>query len=461
MDLKDVFSKLIPSDRIISKNDLLEKYRSDESLLKFSYPLLALLPKTASEVSSLLKAAYENDIVIVPRGLGTGLSGGSVPVRPSVIISTELMNNIIEIDKDNMMVVTEPGVITGILQRKVEESGLYYPPDPASLDSCSIGGNVAESSGGPSAVRYGTTRDYVRGLEIVTPNGSVMHFGGKIKKDATGYNMKDLFIGSEGTLGMITKITLSLIPLPKYRCDMLIAFDSIDEAVCAVIEIMKSEIKPSTVEFMEKRAIDAAKRFLGNEMPTQNGDAHLLMRLDGDSKGEIDERMLIASDLVKHLTKHEILIAENPIQQEKLWKARRSLHDAMVEMSVKREREDVVVPISMLPKLISEIHSLETKFNVPIIAFGHAGDGNVHINIIKRKENGISFDKNIDEINAKILESAVTLGGKLSGEHGIGIYKKKFMHLVFTEEELEIQKKIKLLFDPKNLFNPDKIFPYE
>ncbi|HAV92822.1 TPA: hypothetical protein DCW38_06545 [candidate division WOR-3 bacterium] len=461
MDLIKLFSDILPAVRIISKDDLLEKYSTDESLIHFSQPLIALLPKSTEEISKILKTAYDNDVTIVPRGLGTGLSGGAIPVKPSVIVSTELMNNIIEIDRENMMVVTEPGVITGELQRAVESAGLFYPPDPASLDSCSIGGNVAESSGGPSAVKYGTTRDYVRGIEFVTPNGTVMNFGGKVRKDATGYNIKDLLIGSEGTLGIITKLTLSLIPLPKFKYDMLIAFDSIDAAVKGVIEILKSSIKPSTIEFMEKRAIEAAKEFLGNEMPVQRGEAHLLIRLDGDNVDEIEERMLSASELVKRLTLHEILVAENAAQQEKLWKGRRSLHDAMMEMSVKREREDVVVPISRLPELIMEVHKLEEKFNVPIISFGHAGDGNVHINIIKTKGDTGEFDRYINEINTGILETAVKLGGKLSGEHGIGLFKKEFMHLVFTKEEMRLQREIKRVFDPKNLFNPEKMFPNE
>jgi len=454
-----LFSDIISLERIVSKSELLDKYSTDESSIHFSQPLIALLPKTTEEISKILAIAYNNDIVVVPRGLGTGLSGGAIPIKPSIIISTELMNNIIEIDTENMMIVTEPGVITGNLQREVEKHGLYYPPDPASLDSCSIGGNVSESSGGPSAVRYGTTRDYVRGIEFVTPNGTIMHFGGKVRKDATGYNIKDLLIGSEGTLGIITKLTLSLIPLPKFKYDMLIAFDSIDDAINGAIIILRSSIKPSTIEFMEKRAIEAAKEFLGNEMPVQKGEAHLLIRLDGDNKNEIEERMISTSEIVKQLTGYEILIAENSTQQEKLWKGRRSLHDAMVKMSVKREREDVVVPISMLPKLISEVHKLEDIYNVPVIAFGHAGDGNVHINIIKTKNDNGSFDKYYNEMIKKILETTVYLGGKLSGEHGIGIFKKEFMHLVFTEEELELQRKLKMVFDPKNLFNPEKMLP--
>ncbi|MDD3803169.1 MAG: FAD-binding oxidoreductase [bacterium] len=461
MDLIKLFSDCIPSERIVSKENILEKYSTDESFQKFSFPLAALLPLTTEEVACILKKAYKNEIVTVPRGLGTGLSGGAIPLKPSIIVSMELMNKILEVDVNNMMVVTQPGVITGVLQREVEKFNLYYPPDPASLDSCSVGGNVAESSGGPSAVRYGTTKDYVRGIEFVSPAGEIMRFGGKVRKDATGYAMKDIIIGSEGTLGMITQITLSLIPLPKFRVDLLIPFETIGDATAAVVETIKSSIKPTTVEFMEKRAIEAAGNFLGNEMPCSEGEAHILMRIDSDSRDEMEERILLASKIAGGFTRYEILVAETFAQQEKLWKARRSLHDAMVQMSVKREREDVVVPISMLPRLISEIHSIGDFFKVPIIAFGHAGDGNVHINVLKLKNEDDFFEDSIGEITERILKTAVNLGGKLSGEHGIGIFKREFMSLVFTEEEINLQKRIKLAFDPKNLFNPNKIFFYE
>lgn len=462
MERKKIFNelkKIIAENRIIYDEQLLEKYTTDESGGKFSVPLVACLPETEEEVVEIIKFSYKEKIPVVPRGRGTGLSGGAIPVVPSIIISTELLNKIIEIDKENFTVKTQPGIITGDLKNSVEKFDLFYPPDPASLDSCSIGGNVAENSGGPSAIKYGTTKDYVKGIKVITPNGEILKFGGKVKKNATGYHLKDIFIGSEGTLGFITEITLSLLPLPKYSIDLLLAFEKIDHATNAVVKIIHSGILPSSIEFMEKKALEAAKKFLENQMASQKGEAQILLRIDGFEKDIVNRNIEKIDAISSDLKCIDILVAEDKNFQEKIWKARRSLHDAMVMMSVKREREDVVVPINSLPDLIKNIHKIEDKYRIPIITFGHAGDGNVHINILKLDENDKNFDHNIENVLKEIMELAVKLDGKISGEHGIGIYKKKFMKLVFTDQEIKIQKDIKKLFDPENLFNPGKILP--
>ncbi|HAF07208.1 MAG: FAD-linked oxidase C-terminal domain-containing protein [bacterium] len=461
MERKKIYNSLkniISEKRIVFDESLLEKYYSDESGNRFSFPLLVCHPENEEEIVELIKFSNKEKIPVIPRGRGTGLSGGAIPLYPSIIISTELMDKIIEVDRENFMVTTQPGIITGDLKREVESLELFYPPDPASLDSCSIGGNVAENSGGPSAVKYGTTKDYVKGLKIVTPIGEILKFGGKVRKDATGYNMKDIFIGSEGTLGFITEITFSLLPLPKYSIDLLLAFERIDEASNAVVKIIHSGVFPQTIEFMEKRALEAAKNFLGNQMASQKGEAQLLLRIDGYDREIVDKSIEKIDFISSKLRCVDILVAEDKNFQEKIWKARRSLHDAMVMMSVKREREDVVVPINSLSELIKNLHLLEEKYKIPIITFGHAGDGNVHINILKLKEDDKNFEKNIENVLSEIMEISVKLGGKLSGEHGIGIYKRKYMKLVFSEKEIEIQRNIKKLLDPDNIFNPDKIF---
>lgn len=461
MERKKIYNSLkniISEKRIVFDESLLEKYYSDESGNRFSFPLLVCHPENEEEIVELIKFSNKEKIPVIPRGRGTGLSGGAIPLYPSIIISTELMDKIIEVDRENFMVTTQPGIITGDLKREVESLELFYPPDPASLDSCSIGGNVAENSGGPSAVKYGTTKDYVKGLKIVTPIGEILKFGGKVRKDATGYNMKDIFIGSEGTLGFITEITFSLLPLPKYSTDLLLAFERIDEASNAVVKIIHSGVFPQTIEFMEKRALEAAKNFLGNQMASQKGEAQLLLRIDGYDREIVDKSIEKIDFISSKLRCVDILVAEDKNFQEKIWKARRSLHDAMVMMSVKREREDVVVPINSLSELIKNLHLLEEKYKIPIITFGHAGDGNVHINILKLKEDDKNFEKNIENVLSEIMEISVKLGGKLSGEHGIGIYKRKYMKLVFSEKEIEIQRNIKKLLDPDNIFNPDKIF---
>ena len=458
MNILSYFSSILPKERILTDRDLMYKYETDESLIRFEKPLCVLLPENSSEISSILAFCYKNDIIVVPRGLGTGLSGGAIPLKPSVVLSLELMNKLIDFDFTNMMITVEPGMITGTLKNIVESKGLYYPPDPASIDSCSIGGNIAESSGGPSAVKYGTTRDYVRMIEFITPQGNIMHLGGKVKKDATGYNVKDFIIGSEGTLGVISAVTLSLIPLPKHRIDLLIPYPSVKQALYSITDIFKHRILPSTIEFMEERAVKAARDFLQNEMPTSEGEAHLLIRLDGNHLDALFEDAETIESICRENGAMEILIADSLSSQDKLWKGRRSLHDAMVAMSIRRERQDVVVPVSNLPALLDFLKELENRFNVPIIVFGHAGDGNVHINILQTSED-ISFDTTAAEINRLIMKKSIELEGRLSGEHGIGIYKREYMKMMFTDDELDLQSKLKLVFDPKNLFNPWKVLP--
>ncbi len=459
MELVSLFKQVLPDSLIMSGNDILSDYSTDESGIKYSKPLIVLFPENTEQVSKIMKTAYDNDLPIIPRGLGTGLSGGAIPIKPSVILCLEKMKSIIEIDEENLMAVVQPGIITGDLQITVEKKGLFYPPDPASLESCSIGGNIAESAGGPRAVKYGTTRDYVRGIEIVSPQGNIMRFGGKIKKDATGYNIKDLIIGSEGTLCVITEITLSLLPLPKFDTDLLIPFNNMEDAARTVSDIIKSRIIPSTIEFMEERALEAAYNLLGNSMPVKDGKAQLLIKIDGNTIDSIDKDAEQIGKICFKNNAINVFVADSKPFKENLWKARRSLHDAVVDMSIEMEREDIVVPPSRLPELISKIKAIEKQYGVMIVIFGHAGDGNVHINIMKTEDNKNEYEKNLSSIVREIMETAVSLGGKLSGEHGIGLFKREFMHLVFTDEQLELMKNIKKAFDPKNLLNPGKIFP--
>lgn len=454
-----LFSNVKCGDCIQEYRPELSDYATDESGIRISEPILIAKPENAEQISLILRTAYKNDIVIVPRGLGTGLSGGAIPVEPSIIVSTERMNRILEIDKDNLMVRTQPGVITGDLQKAVEEVGLFYPPDPASLESCSIGGNIAESSGGPRAVKYGTTRDYVRGIEFVSPEGHIMRFGGKLKKDATGYNIKDLFIGSEGTLGILTEATLSLLPKPVLDYDLLIPFASMHDAAKTVSDIIRSRIIPATIEFMDERALQTAYRMIGEHASTNKGNAQLLIKIDGNSANELDAQAERIGEIADANNALDVLVADSKPFQEILWKARRSLHDAVVEMSIRMEREDIVVPPSRLPELIDSVKELESEYSIMIVVFGHAGDGNVHINMMKTEDNAELFDRNIDTLKLELMKLAVSLGGHLSGEHGIGVFKKDFMHLVFNEHELDMQKRVKQAFDPKNLFNPGKVLP--
>ena len=459
MNVKKIFTDIMPEERVLSSGEILDDYSTDESFIRHSKAIAVVFPISTREVSDILSAAYDNDIIIIPRGLGTGLSGGAIPIAPSVIVSMEKMNRILEIDTDNMMAVVQPGVITGELQKAVEEEGLFYPPDPASLESCSIGGNVAEASGGPRAVKYGTTRDYVRGLEFVSPMGDIMRLGGKIKKDVTGYALKDIIVGSEGTLGIVTEITLSLIPLPSHYTDLLVPFDSMDDAARTVSDIVKSRIIPSTIEFMEERALETAYKMLGSDSKTNQGTAQLLIRVDGFDSDSVDRQCEHIGEICFANNAIDVFVADSKPFQDILWKARRSLHDAVVDMSIEMEREDVVVPPAALPELVRRIKELEVKYGIMIVIFGHAGDGNVHINMLKTEENKEAFDSNLKNLVQDIMVITLDLGGNLSGEHGIGLFKKRFMHMAFTEPALDIMRGIKRVFDPKNLFNPGKILP--
>ncbi|MDY6786528.1 MAG: FAD-linked oxidase C-terminal domain-containing protein [candidate division WOR-3 bacterium] len=459
MNVKEIFADILPEERVLTSGEILDDYSTDESFIRHSKAVAVVFPVSTREVSDILSTAYENNIIIIPRGLGTGLSGGAIPIEPSVIVSMEKMNRILEIDTDNLMAVVQPGVITGELQKAVEERGLFYPPDPASLESCSIGGNIAEASGGPRAVKYGTTRDYVRGLQFVTPPGDIMRLGGKIKKDATGYALKDLIVGSEGTLGIVTEITLSLIPLPSHYTDLLVPFDSMDDAARTVSDIVKSRIIPSTIEFMEERALQTAYRMLGSDAKTNQGTAQLLIRADGFDSDSVDRQCERIGEICLNNNAIDVFVADSKQFRDILWSARRSLHDAVVDMSIEMEREDVVVPPAALPELVRRIKKLEEKYGIMIVIFGHAGDGNVHINILKTEENKESFDRNLKDLVKDIMVITLELGGNLSGEHGIGLFKKRFMHMAFTEPALDIMRGIKKVFDPKNLFNPGKILP--
>lgn len=459
MNFKELFGDIVNDEQMTLHPEDMTDYETDESRMRFEHALCVVKPENAQQISRIMKICDRERIIVIPRGLGTGLSGGAIPIKPSVIMSLERMNRIIEIDEENLMATVQPGVITGQLQEAVENRGLFYPPDPASLETCSIGGNIAESSGGPRAVKYGTTRDYVRGLELVTAQGDIMHFGGKIKKDATGYNIKDLIIGSEGTLGIVTEITLSLLPKPLYDTDLLVPFDSMDDAARTVSDIIKAKIIPSTIEFMEERALEVAYRLLGSKMTVREGKAHLLISIDGNYNDIIERDAEQIGELCMSNNARDVYVASNRTFKENLWKARRSLHDAVVDMSLEMEREDVVVPPSKLPALIRRMKELEEQYGIMIIVFGHAGDGNVHINILKTRENETAYDKHLKTLVEEILKTAVGLGGKLSGEHGIGIFKKQYMHLVFSEEQISLMKRIKSAFDPNNILNPYKVIP--
>jgi glycolate oxidase len=451
------FKELLGEKFVLTeKNDLLP-YSKDETSNLQVFPEVVLKPESVPQISEIMTIAHQNHFPVTPRGLGTGVSGGAIPIHGGIVLSLERFNRIIEIDKRNMVAVVEPGVITGTLQQEVEKQGLFYPPDPASLDSCSIGGNVAESAGGPRAVKYGTTKDFIRGLEVVLPTGEVLELGGKIHKDATGFNLIGILVGSEGTLAIITKIILKLLPLPKFRVDLLIPFENFHTASVAINKIFESSLIPVNIEFIEQKAINALKDFLETDFPFSEAGAHLLVGVDGNTKEEVEKEYETIGEVCLNEGALDVYVAETSQTKERLWKARRSLHDALEKKSRIMEREDVVVPVSEIPDLLDFVHALSEESGLEIVPFGHAGDGNVHINILKMDLSEEEWNKKRKEVVERLLKEVVRLGGTISGEHGIGITKKEFLPFSVSKEEIELSKRIKHAFDPHNILNPGKI----
>ncbi|MFC1670249.1 FAD-binding oxidoreductase [Spirochaetota bacterium] len=444
-------------EKVITDSDILDVYSRDETSDLSALPDILVRAEDVEDVSKVLAICNKNKVPLIARGGGSGVTGGAVPVLGGVLLSLEKMNRIIEIDRENMVAVVEPGVITDDLKKAVLAEGLFYPPDPASLEICSIGGNVAENAGGPGAVKYGTTKDYVLGLEFVLPDGSVINTGGKVIKDVTGFNLIGILLGSEGTLAVITKVYLRLIPSPGVIKDILIPFNSIDSAIEAVYAILHNKIIPATIEFMEENAIKLVGKHFGREIPHGDAKAHLLIRVDGYSEEDVDRNLNAIAEVVD-IDGDKIFAAESDLQREKLWKARRSIREALHIESPVILAEDCCVPISVIPKFVKTIKEYLKSRHLISIFFGHAGDGNVHIDILKGDMEYKKFKKLIPEIKKKIYGEAISLGGTITGEHGIGYTRKDYLHMQLGNEEIELLKRIKKAFDPNMILNPGKIF---
>jgi glycolate oxidase len=434
-----------------------ERYGRDETPGAYHPPDLVVLPRNSEETATLLRLASEHRFPVVPRGAGTGVVGGAIPFGGGVVLSLERMNRIVEIDEGNMMAVVEPAVITGELQREVESRGLFYPPDPASLDSCSIGGNVATGAGGPRAVKYGVTRDYVCGLEAVLPTGEILSLGGKIVKYATGYHLLDLFTGSEGTLGVITSITLRLLAFPAHRTNLLVPFDGLDSAAGAVAEIIRRRLQPSVLEFMDRGSLEASRRFLERETPFPSAGAHLLVEVDGHSEEEVRRSYEAIGEVCLERGAEDVLVADTRASQEKLWETRRVIGEAVKTQNMDVAKQDVVVPRMAIPGLVRRLWEIGEKSEMPIICFGHAGDGNVHVNILRGEMEEEKWERGLAAVFPAVIDEVYALGGVLSGEHGIGWIKKEYLARVLPAAHLRLLRGIKKVFDPAGILNPGKI----
>jgi glycolate oxidase len=443
---------------LVSAEDI-EPYSHDEVVGLRAQPEVVVRATSAEQIASLFRLAQRERIPVTPRGAGWGLSGGAVPVCGGIVLSLEKMNRILEIDKENLMVTVEPGVITGNIHRAVEAEGLFYPPDPASLDSCTIGGNIAEGAGGPRAVKYGTTMHYVCGLEAVLPSGDIIHCGGKLVKNVTGYNLLQLLVGSEGTLAVVTKIILRLLPLPKEQIDLLVPYDDFQAAADTVSAIIAEHIVPTTIEFMERDSILAVEQLLEKEVPHHDAAAHLLIQLDGNRREQVDADMEVVGELCLQHGARDVLVARDRPTRERLWEARRKIIEALKHASPINHMEDVVVPRSALPALLKGVRSVAERQQVRIISFGHAGDGNVHINVLKDALPDERWNELVPAVTDAIYRMSLSLGGQLTGEHGIGATRRKYLPLALDPAQIELMRQIRSIFDPNGILNPAKIFP--
>ena len=454
----DFFSASLGLNAVFVGEQDLKDYSHDETEDLSFLPEVILKPSSTNEVSIIMKYCNTNLIPVTPCGARTGLSGGSLPVCGGVSMSMERFNTILNIDERNLQATVEPGVINQVFKDAVQEKGLFYPPDPASKGSSFLGGNLAENSGGPKALKYGVTKDYILNLEVVMPNGDVIWTGANVLKNSTGYNLTQLIVGSEGTLGVITKIVVKLIPHPSNDVTMLVPFSSAEKACQAVSAVFRAGITPSALEFMERDAIDWAIKYNdANVVVEDHIEAHLLVEVDGNDMDLIFKDCQRIAEVMESYDCDEILFADSALQKDQLWKLRRSIGEAVKSNSIYKE-EDTVVPRAELPKLLNGVKEIGQKYGFKSVCYGHAGDGNLHINIIKGEMSDYSWNNELKNGIREIFELTVNLGGTISGEHGIGLVQREFIDIAFSAENINLQKGIKSLFDPNNILNPEKIF---
>jgi glycolate oxidase len=458
------FEAIVGKENVVVDPEKRQAYSHDETEDYSFLPDVVLKPGTPDEISRIMKLCNTHKIPVTPRGAGTGLSGGALPVQKGVSLSMERFNKILNIDELNLQATVEPGVITEVFQNAVKEKNLFYPPDPASRGSCFIGGNVAENSGGPKAVKYGVTRDYVLNLEVVLPTGEIIWTGANVLKNSTGYNLTQLMCGSEGTLGIITKIVFKLRGLPQKNVLLLIPFVTNEEACRGIAAIFTAGVQPSGMEFFEREAalktIDYVEKIYASKVTTsfpENMDAYLLCELDGNDEEVLMRDAERVMNVMENFQCGEILFAETNAQKEELWKIRKNISPAVNAYSLTKS-EDVVVPRANLPKLITGIKEIGKRYGFNSVCFGHLGDGNLHVNVLKEQISDADWSTKVVEGIGEIFKLTISLGGTLSGEHGIGIAKRPYMPIAMKEMNLELMRGIKKVFDPNGILNPGKIF---
>ena len=440
----------------------LEPYSHDEVAEKhYAHRADCLVrPGNAAEIAAIMKLANRERIPVTPRGAGSGLSGGAVPVMGGIVLLCDRMNKIVEVDKANLTITVEPGVVTNEINEILRPDGLFYAGYPMSLETCFIGGNVAENAGGGKAVKYGVTGRYVIGLELVTPTGEIVQLGGKRLKDVTGYNLIGLMVGSEGTLGIFTQITLKLMPLPRASVDLLVLFETADAAIAAVPKIMTAGgIIPTAIEFMDQTSVRASCDYLNETIPYRQAGAMLLITVDGSSREQVQSEYESIGELCLECGAMEVYVADNHTTSERIWRVRRNIAEAFKVESPHQSLEDIVVPIAAIPNMVAFVQELSKKYDCAIPCYGHAGDGNLHATpVMNAKWTQQQWLDTLPKILTDLYKFTAELGGTISGEHGIGHKRKAYMPLVCSSEFIELMRAIKHAFDPNNVLNPGKIF---
>jgi glycolate oxidase len=452
--LVDQLTEIAGAENVsVAKTDMIT-HSYDATQQQF-LPDAVVYVRSAQQISKIVKLANRHNIPLLPRGAGSGFTGGSLPIRGGIVLALSRMDKILDIDTENLIAEVEPGVITAQLQKKVEKLGLFYPPDPASKDFSTLGGNVAECAGGPRCVKYGVTKDYILGLEVVTATGDIIRTGGKTLKNVVGYDLTKLFVGSEGTLGIVTRIILKLLPKPEAKKTMLVQFETIDGAARSVSAIIGAKIIPTTLEFLDAATISCIRGKSSIPLP-ENCQAILIIEVDGDLATLTTQAEKILS-IIKH---HGILatrIAETETESEEIWQVRRIVSPSLRQINPDKFNEDIVVPRSKVPDMIRALEKISRHYQVPIINFGHAGDGNIHVNVmVDLKEPGM--EEKIETVMDEVFAAAVKLKGSISGEHGIGTSKSKYLNMELDVATISYMQKIKKALDPGNILNPGKIF---
>lgn len=456
----DALRNALPADTVDLGDEVRAKYAHDETEDLRHPPDVVVRPRTTAEVAAVVRLCAEYAVPVTPIGGRTGLSGGALCVQGGVGLALDRMNAIVSIDEQNLQVTVQPGVITQVLQEAVAAKGLYYAPDPSSRGSCTIGGNLAENAGGPRAVKYGVTRDFVLNLEVVLPNGEVIRTGANTLKNSTGYDLTRLVVGSEGTLGVITEAVLRLVPLPKETRLMLVPFPDPYKACEAVSAIFRAGVVPSAVEFMERDAIDWTLRFVEGVSiaVSDTTKAHLLIEVDGQYGDALMRDCETILAVVEAYGSEEVLFAESAAEKDALWMMRRRVGEAVKSNSVYKE-EDTVVPRYALPQLLEGVKSIGARYGFRSVCYGHAGDGNLHVNIIRGDLSEQAWKEELPKAIREIFTLTVQLGGTLSGEHGIGLVQRPYMDIAFNQVQLDLMRGIKQLFDPQGIMNPGKVLP--